>query len=158
MSNQKLRYNVKVDGDVRIISFTGNIDEDFNYEELLQNKGKNYKLDLNEIKMINSCGIREWVHFVEKLGSDVKIEYYNCPQIIIQQMNLVSGFLTANAEIKSFYAPYFCEDNDEEKSVLLQSSQIVNFKAPVITTNVDGQEVEMEFDAIEDQFFKFLKR
>ena len=154
----ELKYSIKADGQSKIISFTGDIDEDFDFADLLKEPVKTYKFDLNEVSMINSCGIREWIRFVEALGSSVVIEYYNCPKIIVQQMNMVSGFLTTNASIKSFYAPYFCEENDEEKQVLLQSNQIINLKAPKVTTTVDGQEVEMEFDAIEDKYFKFLKK
>ena len=154
----KLKVNLKSDGDIRLISLTGIVDEDFEYEPLLENPGKIYKIDFNELKMINSTGIREWIRFVEKLGSAVEFQYFNCPHIIIQQMNMVAGFLTKNAKVLSFYAPYFCEETDEEEHILLQSSEIKNFKAPLRTIKVDGQEVELEFDAIEDQYFKFLKR
>lgn len=154
----KLKMNMKADGDNRLLSFTGVIDEMFDYSELILNPGKLYKMDLNEVKMINSTGIREWIRFIEKLGPAVSIHYFNCPQIVIQQMNMVAGFLTSNAKVVSFYAPYFCEDTDEEEHVLLNASEIVNFKAPKHTSTHDGVEVELEFDAIEDQYFKFLKR
>jgi len=154
----KLKYNIKSDGNVRMISFTGSIDEEFDFSPLNQNIGKIYKIDFNELKMINSCGIREWIRFVESLGSGVQITYYNCPQIIVQQFNMVAGFLSSNAKVATFYAPYFCEESDEEEVVLLDASQIVNLKAPKKTTIVDGSEVELEFDAIEEQYFHFLKR
>ena len=154
----KLKMSMKIDGDNRLISLTGIIDETFDYSDLILNPGKIYKIDLNEIKMINSTGIREWIRFIETLGPAVAIQYFNCPQIVIQQMNMVAGFLTANAKVVSFYAPYFCDDTDEEEHVLLNASQIVNFKAPKHTKVQDGVEVELEFDAIEDQYFKFLKR
>jgi hypothetical protein len=154
----KLKFSIKADGDTRMISFTGSIDEEFDFSLLNQNKGKLYKFDFNELKMINSCGIREWIRFIESLGSDVQIIYYNCPQIIVQQFNMVAGFLSSNAKVATFYAPYFCEETDEEEAILLDSTQVVNLKAPKKTTIVDGSEVELEFDAIEEQYFHFLKR
>ncbi len=154
----KVKISLKMEGDIRLISLTGIIDEDFEYQSLLENPGKFYKIDFNEIKMINSTGIREWIRFIEKLGPSVEFQYFNCPHIIIQQMNMVSGFLTKNAKVISFYAPYFCEETDEEEHILLQATDIKNFKAPVRTIEVDGHEVELDFDAIEDQYFKFLKR
>ena len=108
--------------------------------------------------MINSCGIREWIRFIEFLGSTVNLEYINVPQIVIQQMNMISGLLTKNAKVTSFFAPYFIEDLDEEKQILLNSADIVDFKAPVINTNIDGTDYNLDFDAIEEQYFKFLKR
>ncbi len=158
MNDQKLKFQINVDGDKRMIAFTGAIDEDFVFDSILENKGTHYLIDFNELKMINSCGIREWIRFVEQLGPSIQIEYYNCPQIIIQQMNMVSGFLSSNATVKTFYAPYYCEDNDEEKHVLLKSEDIKNNQAPQVFTEVDGEKAEMEFDAIEEQYFKFLKR
>ena len=57
----KLKISLKNEGEIRLISFTGIIDEDFEYQSLLENPGKVYKIDFNEIKMINSTGIREWI-------------------------------------------------------------------------------------------------
>lgn len=154
----ELKVVIKSEGDTRFLAFTGNIDENFDFAQLLGNPGKIYKVDFNEVKMINSCGIREWIRFVEKLGTSAEMNYYNCPHIIIQQMNMVAGFLRPTSKVHSFYAPYYCEETDEERHILLNSAQIINFKAPVQTLNVDGQDIELEFDGIEEQFFKFLKR
>jgi hypothetical protein len=153
-----LKINTRIDQDNLYVGFTGSIDENFDYKNLIHPNIKNYHIDFNELKMINSTGIREWIRFIEKLGTNIQLHYYNCPHVVIQQMNMVTGFLTKNAKVHSFYAPYYCEEADEEKQVLLDTKQIVNFKAPEVKMTVDGQEVEMEFDGIEEQFFKFLKR
>jgi hypothetical protein len=154
----KLRVDIVNEGDKRKLSIFGNINEDLDIQKISQDKGNSYIVDFGGVKMINSCGIREWIRFVEAIGKNTPIEYHNCPQIIVQQMNMVAGFLSAQAKVISFYAPYFCEDNDEERHVLIQTSQVVGGKAPKVTTQVNGQTVEMEFDAIEDQYFKFLKK
>ena len=156
MSNATV--NMKADGDTRNLTISGSIDESFDYQNLIANSATTYNIDFNDLKMINSCGIREWIRFVEKLGSAVQINYFNCPHIIILQMNMVAGFLSSNAKIQSFYAPYFCEEMDEEHHILLKSSDVVNGKAPVKTIKVDGQDVDLEFDAMEEQYFKFLKK
>jgi hypothetical protein len=156
MSN--LKVNSRIEKDNIYLGFTGAIDESFEYANLINPSAKVYNIDFNELKMINSTGIREWIRFIEKLGSNVQFNYFNCPHYVIQQMNMVKGFLSSNAKVLSFYAPYYCEEADQEKQVLLDAKQIVNFKAPVIKMMVDGEEVEMEFDGIEEQFFKFLKK
>ncbi len=156
MSNSSV--TLKAEGEVRNLNISGSIDESFDYQNLITSPGTIYNIDFNDLKMINSCGIREWIRFIDKLGPNLQINYMNCPHIIILQMNMVAGFLTANAKIHTFYAPYFCEELDEEHHILLNSSDVVNGKAPVQTIKVDGEDVELEFDAIEEQYFKFIKK
>ena len=50
------------------------------------------------------------------------------------------------------------EETDDEEMVLLNAVDIKNNQAPQKTTSVNGEEYEMEFDAIEEQYFKFLKK
>src|SRR5690606_24148577 len=97
--------------------------------------------------MINSCGIREWIQFLEKIPEKCTVVYNNCPQIIIEQINMVHGFFRKGAVIGSFYAPYFCESCDKEEKVHLKSEQVKSKKAPVIKCSKCGS--DMEFDAIE---------
>lgn len=151
----KVEINVEDQGATRVLTFNGTIDEEFDYKELL-GTFEVISVDFKNLKMINSCGIREWINYIEKLGSATQIQYKNCPQIIIQQMNMVSGFLTSNAKVETFYAPYYCEETDEEKMILLDSKNIQDGKAPTITQEINGENVELEFDAIEEQYFKFL--
>lgn len=152
----KVEIQIEENDSLKTLTFIGSIDEEFDFKDLISDATQ-LIVDFKGLKMINSCGIREWINYIEKQGSNTKIIYINCPQIIIQQMNMVSGFLTENAEVKSFYAPYYCEDSDEEKMILLESQNITDGKAPVITQEVNGENVELEFDAIEEQYFKFLK-
>jgi hypothetical protein len=134
--------------------FTGSIDEDANFGEIEKVQEKEYNFDFDKVTMINSCGIREWINFIEKLPGDSKIVYKNCPQIIIEQMNMVHGFIREGAVIESFYAPYYDEETDNEHKILLKASQVVDGKAPAIKSP-EGN--DMEFDAIEEQYFSFLK-
>jgi len=154
----QLKFSAEDQDQSLLITVEGSINEDLQIEKLTELKKSHIIFDLDKVKMINSCGIREWIRLVESYGSDIKLEYVKVPQIVIQQMNMISGFLTKNAVVTSFYAPYFIEDLDEEKQILLRSDEIKDFKAPKMSTNVDGSEYELDFDAIEEQYFKFLKR
>lgn len=154
----KIKISIKNEGDACLISLSGNIDESFAASMLLENKKNFYKIDLNEIKLINSFGVREWTRFIEALGPNTRIEYHHCPAMVIQHMNIIEGFLTSNASVISFYATYFCDENDEEKSVLIKSADIKNNQPPVVHTMVDGQKVEMEFDGVPERYFKFLRK
>lgn len=151
----KVKIEIVDSESTRTLVFDGVIDEDFTYSQLKCDSSK-FVVDFDNLNGINSCGIREWINFVESLGDSVEIEYNNCPQIVIQQMNMVSGFLTKNAKVIDFYAPYFCEETDEEKMILINASEVINGKAPEKTLEMNGDSVELEFDAIEEQYFKFL--
>ena len=150
---QKLKINKKTEDGKLVVMLDGVIDEDVNFEEILSLKQKEYVFDFDKVTMINSCGIREWINFLKGLG-DVKTIYRRCPQIIVEQMNITEGLLGGKRAVESFYAPYYCEKTDVEKKVLLKASDITKGKAPSVK-NDQGE--EMEFDAIEEQYFGFLK-
>lgn len=154
----QLKFDIDQQDQTLMIKVTGSINEDLQIEKLSDLKASHMIFDVDAVKMINSCGIREWIRLIESFGSAVTLEYIKVPQIVIQQMNMISGFLSKNAKVTSFYAPYFIEDLDEERQMLLRVDEIVNFKAPVMTTEVDGENYKLDFDAIEEQYFRFLKR
>jgi anti-anti-sigma regulatory factor len=154
----QLKFFSEKSGNSLVIHIEGSINEDLVIEQAAELRHPHIIFDMQKVKMINSCGIREWIRMLEKHGPDAQFEYVNVPQIVIQQMNMISGFLTKNAKVITFYAPYFIEDLDEERQILLKSEEIKDFKAPKMTATVDGTEYELDFDAIEDQYFRFLKR
>jgi anti-anti-sigma regulatory factor len=154
--SDKLKVNLNVVNDKVNTDLEGSIDEDATFEEIEKVSGSEYIFDFDKVKMINSCGIREWIKFIEKLPKGSKIIYKKCPQIIIEQINMVHGFIPAGASIESFYAPYYDEDSDTEHKILLNSSDIKGGKAPTVKSPDSGK--EMEFDAIEEQYFSFLNK
>jgi hypothetical protein len=93
---------------------------------------------------------------LEKQMVGKKVIYINCPSILVQQINLVQGLLPADGEILTFMAPYFCEKCDKEYSVLINSKDIREFKAPQTKCPIDSS--VLDFDAIEKQFFTFLRK
>ena len=154
----QLKFHIEQQDQTLLIKVEGSINEDLQIEKLSHLKASQMIFDVDNVKMINSCGIREWIRLIESFGSAVKLEYIKVPQIVIQQMNMISGFLSKNASVTTFYAPYFIEDLDEERQVLLRADEIKNFKAPAQNADVDGTNYKLDFDAIEEQYFRFLKK
>lgn len=144
---------VKKDGIVEAV-FEGQIDEDSNFSSLEGITADVMVFDLEKVNLINSCGIRDWIEFQKALSPNMKLIYRKCPQVIVEQLNIVKGFIRQNSEVESFYAPYFNEAKDEEIKVLLTPSQIKDGMAPLLK-DADGN--ELEFDEIEAQYFSFLK-
>lgn len=144
----------EVDGSV-VYHLSGQIDEDASFEEMAVTSGKKIIFNLDQVNMINSCGIRNWVEFQSKIDQSVELIYQNCPQVIIEQLNIIKGFIRDGGIIESFYAPYYNNNTDTEVKILIKPNEVVDGKAP-IKTDVDGN--ELEFDEIEQQYFNFLKK
>lgn len=151
---KRLTINKQILQDELNVELVGAIDEDADFKELGGLEQKNISFDFDKITMINSCGIREWIKFLETISDKSNIVYRNCPQIIIEQINMVHGFFRKGASIESFYAPYFCENCNKENKVHLRSEQVKNRKAPKMECQTCGE--DMDFDAIEAQYFSFL--
>ena len=153
------KFNVELDiqngkAEVRLI---GLMDEDMDLSKIGAINEDNLKIDFNEVTGINSCGIRDWITFLGSLPTEMTVTYINCPQAIIEQMNMVKGFLPDGALIESFYAPFFCEACDNEQKVKMSPSDIVDGKAPTnLKCSSCGAE-GLEFDALPNQYFHFIK-
>lgn len=151
---KRLTINKQILQDELNVELIGAIDEDADFKELIGLEQKTINFDFDKVTMINSCGIREWIKFLEKIPEKTHIVYNSCPQIIIEQINMVHGFFRKGASINSFYAPYYCEKCGKESKVHLKSDQVKNRKAPKIECPKCGE--NMDFDAIEAQYFSFL--
>lgn len=152
---KRLTINKQILQDELHVELIGAIDEDTDFKELAGLEQKSMVFDFKQVSMINSCGIREWIRFVESIPGSTNLVYENCPQIIIEQINMVHGFFRKGATINSFYAPYFCESCNKEAKIHLKTDQIKNRKAPKVECPHCGSD-DMEFDAIESQYFAFL--
>lgn len=139
-----------------IVELNGQIDEDADFSKILSASAEGYVFDFDRISMMNSCGIREWINFIDQLPENVSIIYRNCPQVVIEQINMVQGFLRPGARIDTFYAPYYSEDRDCVEKILLKTEEIVNSKAPEYKDPDTGE--TLIFDAIEAQYFNFIKQ
>ncbi len=143
------------EGAILKLAVSGQVNENFAFDDLDFSDADTVQLDLNEISLMNSSGVKRWFKFIEAIPASTKIIYQNVPPIIVTQMNIVEGFLSPNAEVETFYAPYFDDENDEEIKRLLKPSDIVDKKAPELK-NDSGE--ELEFDALEETYFKFLDK
>ena len=152
--SSSLSINISSEATNTIITLSGRIDEDSHFDEITSSHSDVFVFDFKNVTLINSCGVREWINLVNSIIKKSKIIYRHCPQIMIEQMNMVQGFLPEGASIESFYAPYFDPDQDKEVKILLSLSEIRNKKAP-IKNNDKG--TELEFDALEAQYFNFIK-
>ena len=108
---------------------------------------------------LNSIGIRDWIRWIKPLAGKggTSIFLHSCPETVIHLINMVSDFLPSNAEVLSFYLPFYSEQTGEIRKVLLKRG--VDYTADNISlpTVKDQKGNSMQMDVIEKKYFKFLK-
>ena len=139
------------------LKLKGILDEDNLLNNLLsQIQGRLLLIDMAEMERINSCGVRDWVNWLNQIQAlGIAVILLRCSPVIVSQANMVANF-ASDAFIHSFYAPYIHPDTGEEQNVLLFTEEIRQnqpIKAPKIF-NENGD--ELEFDEFEESFFAFI--
>ena len=158
-ANEKLKLKKKSIPEQKTcyLKFSGSITEETVFDSLLGLPEPILIFDMEELSMINSCGIRSWILFLDSVSKvKEKLIYWNCPVFLVEQFNMVHGFIPKNSVVESFKAPFFCSTCDESKSVLIKTADTK--RGSQIPEQVCSKcSTAMEFDAFEDQFFEFLK-
>lgn len=75
-------------------------------------------LDMEKVTFINSIGVKNWINWSLNLPLTCKVSILKCPYVIVNQVNIVEGFLPRNGKIESFVAPYLCEECSFETNVM----------------------------------------
>ena len=141
------------------VTLGGHIDEDATFGSVTLEGASKLVLDLEGITAINSCGIREWIKWMRTLPSAAEIVYRKCPKVIVDQINMVSGFLPEGGKVESFYVPYYSEATGNEKMVLFcEGSEFKGNEIYPPEETKDEKGELMEMDVIEAKYFKFLKK
>ncbi len=149
------RIEEKSEGDRSTLGFVGELTEDSEFGNLHERLRRQVDFNLSQVSRINSCGVREWIRFMNRLqGKEVRFQ--ECSVSMVDQMNMISNFRGA-ARIDSFFAPFICPTCQREQEVLLRTDQVKTQKTlviPSVTCEVDG--TELQFDDLEDVYFSFL--
>lgn len=154
----KLDVKMQKVGEKLNLSLAGTIDEDVDFNQIPITGSKQIDLQLTGVKSINSCGIREWIKWMGS-ATGAEIVWHECPKVIVDQINMVDGFLPGNAKVMSFYVPYYNDDAGSEKNVLFRYGN--EYKEGALTPPAAVQDEEgnaMEMDVIESKYFKFIKK
>lgn len=156
--SSRLAIDVKGTDKVAVIKLSGHIDEDNNLAELTRQISQRVLLlNLGDVERINSCGVRDWVSWLNELDrAGIALYLIECSPAIMTQVNLVNNFV-GKATILSFYAPYFCSSCDAEKMLLIETGEALEnlpFRAP--SCRCDQCDHTMDFDDIESSYFAFL--
>ncbi len=109
-----------------------------------------------EVRRINSFGVRSWLETIAKISREVALEFVECPPPIIDQCNMVRGFL-GHGSVVSFYAMMVCEACDEEIDQLFATASCATHGGALPPTPCPRCGRAMEIDDIEEQYLSFLR-
>lgn len=154
---EKLRTAVETEGDTSIVKLAGFIDEHNKLKTLVEQiTATTAMIDLSGVERINSSGVRDWVNWIAALEANgTKPVLVRCSPAIVAQINLVKNF-TGNGAVKSFLVPYRCRDCDEEKTIVVETSEMTspNANPPECRCIVCSR--AMEVDEMPESYFAFL--
>lgn len=155
--SKKFQASVHHRDDVGFVKLSGVIDEDNELADLTDSiPGSMVVIELGEVERINSCGVRDWVNWLNALeAKGAEIVLVECSPAIVAQINLVNNF-TGNGSVKSFYVPYFCPECDEEKVLLCEAGEMGPPPHEPPVCRCDGCDLVMDFDDMPDSYFAFL--
>ena len=156
--NSRLAVDLMSTDRVGYVKLSGHIDEDNELIDLTKKIPQSLVvLNTANVERINSCGVRDWVSWLNQLDRQgARLYLTECSPAIMTQVNLVNNFVGSGA-ILSFYAPYFCPGCDSEKMLLIKTQEALEnlpFRAP--TCRCDQCDHTMDFDDIESSYFAFL--
>ena len=156
MINDKFKIETALKDKKRVFFLKGTIDEDTTFDAVLQGEGEIH-LNFSGVTGINSLGIRTWVNFMKELAGK-QVFYEECPPVIVRQMNMIPSFV-GHAKVVSVFAPYVCEDCDQEKLVLIneQSLSQTEVELPKSFVCESCGKGEMELDGHPKQYFAFKR-
>ena len=110
------------------VFFAGKIDENMQFSTVKVPPAQIMIFDFADVLMINSIGIREWVRWIRQLPGNVIMKFRRCPRAVVEQINILEGFLPKGARVESFFVPYYCEKCDQTHNVLYEKDR--QFRMP----------------------------
>lgn len=162
-----LKCTRKIDENSNIrIQLEGPLDEHADFGQVLFDFTNEVIFDFDRVTHINSSGIKVWVQWhqsVQKEFPRLRFSFINCPKSVVDQINMVAGFLPQSSVVRSFKVPYFCETCDKDKvfTYVLGREYTQNpdggFDLKVPANTCDRSDCEIEPDVVEQKYFHFLK-
>lgn len=114
------------------------------------------EINMKGVRRINSFGVRAWIDAVRKIPASATVTFVECPPPVIDQCNMVNGFLGAGV-LKSFYAPMTCEECDEQLDQLFETATCRENGGKLPSTPCPRCSRDMEVDDLEEQYLLFVR-
>ncbi|RMH44421.1 MAG: hypothetical protein D6689_02375 [Deltaproteobacteria bacterium] len=138
-----------------VLAISGVIDEHADLRPISAVRG-DVEISMKGVRRINSFGVRAWIDAIRKVPPDTRLRFVECPPPVVDQINMVQGFL-GHGELVSFYSPMVCEECDEQADELFYVDQCRERggKLPPVHCKRCGN--PMEVDDLEEQYLLFIR-
>lgn len=152
------------DGNV-LVRLSGAVNEDVEFSvvfDLLGNLGPSVQVilfDLGRLDSMNSCGIRAWILFIEKIQLKYSSGFLLANEVFIEQASIAPNMLgKPGTPVHSFEVPYYCEKCDERFLKIIKFEDVKvddnGFVCPQALCQICKS--ELKFDALEEEFLNFI--
>ena len=147
------------------IKLSGYFNEAAEMPKIMQIPPTIITVNFGNVVFINSTGIGRWVSWLRSeiaaKAPNAVFKLQECPKCIVDQMNMVKGFLPTKVMVQSVFIPYYSPNTDESKSVLFKLSQKYKTREELIAAAVgelvlDSAGNPMERDVDLGQYFRFF--
>lgn len=157
-----LKVQITTEGDDVTIAFAGILDETSQLPELTEPIKGQLHLDLDNLTLINSMGIHKWITWMRHRSNMQKsMILSHCRPVIVNQINILKGFLPDYAVIESFYVPYSCEDCGFDEKILMtrgkeyDDQRQVRYVTEKPCPSCGGS---LHLDIVQERYFKFITK
>jgi anti-anti-sigma regulatory factor len=171
MARSKLTLNIETREGYVTLTPEGMVDEDSALENYFDDLDgirrdgivfKSIAFDLSKITHMNSCGIREWVMFMERVQA-LNVPYFvvNMNELFVEQLSMISNLLgKAKVPILAFEIPYYCAKCDVKETKTFKTTDVTftngEYQAPAATCEKCSGPLDL--DAIAEEYFVFIER
>jgi len=142
-------------GDKSIVTLTGVIDEGADFEKLAELRGS-AEFNMKGVRRVNSFGARSWMDVIRELGTKMQLEFVECTSCIIDQLNMLEGFL-GHGRVVSFYASMLCEHCDKGSDHLFVARDVKNLDGRLPRVECETCGGMMILDDLEEQYLLFIR-
>lgn len=156
----------KKDGTTLTVELSGYIGETSPLFDVSLHKIEKLVIDLGKVNYINSVGIKNWILWMRKIPKECQLVLQRVPPSVVNQVNVVAGFLPAHAILQSVMVPYYCDTCSKEDNLIYEQNKnytlYANGQEGVVThpkeVKCGKPECTFTTDVLESKFFKFIKQ
>ncbi|MGE0525971.1 MAG: hypothetical protein AB7G93_09370 [Bdellovibrionales bacterium] len=154
-----LKTSIWQDGpDVRM-ALEGVVDENCQLPDFEEEIPGRMLVDLEMLSMINSLGCRKWVDWMRRVRARAGLILQRCSPPVVNQMNILAGFLPKGVIVESFFAPYLCAECGHNELDLFVRGE--HFDDSGITHVAEHRSCPscsgcMDLDVMPQRYFSFL--
>ena len=139
---------------------SGVLNEGADFNKLFSLEPDTLVLNFRSTWRLNSTAIRHWCDAV-RAYPNLKIELHECSREVIDQCNLIPGFLAGGrVKIVSFFVDFYCDADETDKRVMIIAGKHYEygkgvFKLPNVRCDECAGLIGME--DFPEKYFNFLK-